>query len=96
MKFGSTVLLSVLVTTKCCCDAFTIHSQSLSSKNSITTITSRIIESSEPSLFVPTSKSLTTSINKKQQYQSLLLQMVAGGAERAYGDEYYEGLYILI
>jgi hypothetical protein len=86
MRFGSSVLVAVLTA------AGTLSS---------TTIAFHVIQP-QKQLFVPTSKSeisdttssrLILPSQQQQQQQQKLLQMVAGGAEKAYGDEYYEGMY---
>ena len=86
MKFGSSVLFSVLVAAGAySCDAFTIPQPqsvppAVSSKSNLW-----IPSSSSNGLIVPSSSEATHGRTAP------FLNMVAGGAERAYGDDYYEG-----
>ena len=111
MRFGSAVLCSVIVAASCTINsinAFTIN-PGQSSNKIITPTTARTTSdvSEKKSIILPSSSSLfldntpVTSLNHHQSLSpksissSSLLRMVAGGAERAYGDEYYEGKLLI-
>jgi hypothetical protein len=87
MKFGSSVLFSVLVAAGTYnCDAFTIPQPQI--------VTPRVI--SKSSILVPSSIGLILPSSEPSQGRTApFLKMVAGGAERAYGDEYYEGTCLI-
>lgn len=84
MKFGSSVLFSVLVAAGAYnCEAFTIP-QPQSVTPPISTKSSSILIPSSNGLILPSSEA-------NNGRTAPFLSMVAGGAERAYGDDYYEG-----
>jgi hypothetical protein len=85
MKFGSSVLFSVLIAAGACsCDAFTIPQPQ--------SVTSAV--SSKSNILVPLSNGLVLPSSEASHGRTApFLSMVAGGAERAYGDDYYEGLF---
>lgn len=87
MKFGSSVLFCVLAAAgSYSCDAFTIPQPQ--------SVTPPVSSSTKSSILVPSSNGLILpSSEAKQGRTNPFLSMVAGGAERAYGDDYYEGAF---
>ena len=98
MKFRSSVVSCVLLAATSSWSTSSIHAFTIPQPNHVVTTksTTTTTNKSDPSsLIVPSSTLSKHGLILPEQYQlssSSLLRMVAGGAERAYQDEYYEGM----
>ena len=101
MRFGSAVLSSVLVAASTIrnIEAFNVQpppssSSSSSSPRSIITTRTTLDHASEKSLILPSSSLSPSLLLNHDKPHLQQLRMVAGGAERAQNDEYYEGSFV--